>query len=475
MSTRTYRVTFTPTDVLSTAAGELRWEIWTGTGKTGFLLASGTGTSGSVVTTLVLDSHLMTSALETRYIVVYDGAANWAEAQYRVQALVPTPDDVLSGTVVSVDFVYDWRDHRFGFIADLTPAVIAADVELVNDRAVARTARFTVDAGRLPANFNIERDRMAIHARFVQYGDTLSFPLGLFTLDVSEEQFLPTGDPSGGTYQLTYRVEGSDICSHLEEATVQTAYTVPQGTNYITAIAALLESVTFPDFSGTERPMKYELPSAADVTDVTPVDFTWPPGTTKLGILNDLLAGICYHAVYADEKAVLRIKPALVPSAERVSIRYTTSAEPRMILPPFTRTRNTGRASNRVLASVEDPLRAVMAVVRQNSSLGSVISTANAQPFLRKVETPHVVDANRQIQVADYELAVDHARATRATLVTEFDPRRTNRETYALQISGIEEDTKWVAFGWRLSMQVGAEMAHDIGRADTLTLETVTL
>lgn len=471
-----WSVTLTPHDARSTDAAELLVEIRTASGGAPNLLASTHMTSGVAGVITYDDPYLVAGQINTRYARVYDGAGNPADTAFSFQVALPDPDPIIAAPVIGIDFVFEWRDHRFALIADLTVAVNSASVELVNDRAIARVATFELDGNRLATVaplFDVERDRISIHARFTAAGERLVFPLGLFKLDVTDEILDAVGDPTGDDIQTTWPVLGADVCSHLEEATFDASYTVAAGTNYVEAVRTIIDDLTFVDFTGRVLPMRHEIP---DTDHVTPIAFTWPTGTTRLTAVNDLFAGINFYMVWADERAVLRSRERSLLSAQPISYRYTTTAEPRMILPPFRRRRRTGRAANRLLAVQDDPARAIITTSRENTDPASSISTANQPPFLPpELRTPHIVDAATQLAAVDYELAAAHAAANRGALRTLFDPRRTNRELYALQIAGAENNTRWIVFGWRLEMAVGAEMMHDVGRADTLALEDLTL
>lgn len=470
-----YSVTLTPNDARSTDASELLVEIRTAAGGGPNLLASARMTSGVAGSITYNDPYLVAGTTNTRYVRVYDGAANPTDTAFSFEVPLPDPDPIVAAPVIGINFVFEWRDHRFALIEDITLAVTSASVEMVNDRAIARRATFEIDGTRLAAAaplFDLEKDRISIHARFTATGETLTFPLGLFALDVTDEIHEATGDPDGADVHVTYPAEGADVVSHLEESTMDASYTVEAGTGYIAAVQALIEGLLFPDFNGRLLPLKFELP---ELDDVTPIRFTWPPRSTRLGIMNDLLAGVNCYPIWADERATLRTRVRSLLSRQPIAYRYTTTAEPRMIVSPFRRRRRTAMAANRILAVQDDPARASITTARENSDPDSSISTANQPAFQDTLRTPRIVDADTQLELVDYELAYRHAAANRAALVTLFDPRRTNRELYGLQLAGVEDDTRWLVFGWRLRMEVGALMSHDVGRADTLDLVDLTL
>jgi hypothetical protein len=478
MATRTYRISFTPVDDKSTDPDELLWEYRTGPGGTGTLLAIGRATSGVATSFVVTDTELVAEQANARYLVIYDGAGNSAESEIEVDGPAVPDDVILEAPVVSIDFVYEWRDHRYALMGDLTPSVVSAEVDLDNDRPVARTARFRMDPRQWPAGFDPKSDRMSIRARFRQRGVSRQYPLGLFALDVSSEEYSPAGnpaDPSNLETEIIVDVAGGDMIAHLVEATIDQPYTIAAGASYIGEIQTLIDGVTFADSAGNVTPMRRDI-VPDELGTLTPVDFTWPPGSARITIINDLAMGISYWPLWADAEGVLRSRPRDLPWNEPIAVLYATQAEPRMVLPPFVRDFRHGSAVNKVLVVVDDPSRDPDASSRENSDPRSLISTANAKPVLVTVPAGRVAATGGLLtRLADQELAQAHVQANLGRLTTMFDPRRGNRETYKLQLAGVENDTRWQVLGWSLSMETGAPMRHIIGRADQLDFEDLTL
>jgi hypothetical protein len=480
MASRTYRVDFTPNDARSTDAFEITWEIRTEAGGLGVLLADGKATSGSSVTVVVVDNFMTLGFSNTRWIRTLDGAANSNDTSFTVEVVETPPEEVLEGSIIGVGFVFEWRDHRYNFLSDLTPAVETASVMLQNFQPIARTARFRLDPAEFPEGFNPDTDRISIRARFLRSDLVRQYPLGLFALDVGSEEFFATGEPVDAdisTDQIAtptrfLEAEGADVCSHLEEEIIEAPYTVAAGTNYVTEVETLIDSVTFTDFTGQSRPLRRDIPAT---THVTPSAFTWPPGTSTLQVINDLLAGINYYILYADGQAILRSRERVLPWDDPVSVSYTTLAEPRMIVSPFIRRKIRGQFANQILAVITDPGLSPIETSRANTDTNSLIGTSVSKPNLITIDTPRIVDVDVQESLVDFELARNSAEADRASLMTAFDPRREAREFYSLSIGGVEDETRWMVFGWSLSMATGATMRHDIGRADKLTFEDLTL
>ena len=476
MASKTYNLTLTPHDAISTDTDELHIQVRTDAGGLGDLVASFRGTDGLTQTENIVDNFIIEDLINLRYIRVIDGANNASDTgTFSIEDSTPEPD--LGEPVITIYFVFEWRDHLFNFIADITPSVLSADIVLENDRQITRTAKFEIDPRLLPDGFNIDTERIAVNAFVVQGGRTTIYTIGLFALDVGVQSFSPSGnpldfslDPIPPKTQELWRVEGSDMGMHLQESKVATPYTISAGVNYIDAIIALINTVEFYDFTGTLTPLKYKFP---DQSEVTPFDYTWGPKTSKLDIINEMLMAINWYPAWADEKGTIRSKPQLMPSDELVDVEYSTELEPRMIIPPFEISKLRGQFSNQIVVLIDDPRRPPEYSFRENYGAASAISVSNIEPSLKEIDGSKMFSATIAKNLADYLLGEADAGATETTLTTDFDPRRKAHETYRITISGVENGTKWKVFGWSISMTTGAVMTHKIGRANPLEIRTV--
>lgn len=104
-STSTYSVTFTATDAASTNSNEMYYEIRTASSGGGTLLTSGGPfTSGATVTTASFNDTTLANGSNTRYLRVRDGAANWSDFSFNVEAnLITAQTGSDSGTVAGAE------------------------------------------------------------------------------------------------------------------------------------------------------------------------------------------------------------------------------------------------------------------------------------------------------------------------------------------------------------------------------------
>lgn len=130
-------------------------------------------------------------------------------------------------------------------------------------------------------------------------------PLGVFVVRGGEET--TTGDDHAITldlYDKTF-IPASDA--------VETTYTVPEGTNIATAVSTLLASTGETHIT---------IDSA---TAMTRSAMVWDAGTTKIRIINDLLAATGYMALWCDAHGTYRLTPYTPPAERPIVYRFAPS------------------------------------------------------------------------------------------------------------------------------------------------------
>lgn len=377
----------------------------------------------------------------------------------------PTPDitvlvnDTLGGCsgpiVIRHRFEY-WRD--FVLVEDVSGAIEEAQIQLDNNRAVVRTARFTIRPSLLPAgvNFSTEHEHLAAFAELLVAGTWVRFPLGVFHVDSAKEHLLPN-------HQEFWEAQAMDVAGHLWEHELQAPYTIAAGTNYVEAAEALCHSIGL----GTD---------IAPSGFVTPIAFTWPPGKAYGEVINDLMLGINYYPAWASSDGLITSREQLDPFLEATVVDYTTESVPRLIRSPFDRIRESGRYVNQAIVTISTPSRAPATTVVTNDDSDSVVSTVN-KTAVTVLKLTGDRTANAALMAAIGASAVRDAavKAQAATLSTHPDPRRDAHEFYTVTIDDREETTRWRAEGWTYECKTGATMTHRIGRADRVDVTTEVL
>lgn len=369
-------------------------------------------------------------------------------------------------TAASDAEIADWLSGRYGDIVlrprflrrtlaydpldDLTEAISSASIDLDNDRAILRTARFAILPENLPADFGEVDELVSVALVLTIPGrDDTTFDCGLFVLDYPEA----TAEPN---YQRAWsNVQASDLGVLLQNYSKNEAHTVIGGSSYVAAAQAVI--------------------SAAGLTSIindpgftTPNDMTWPPYTPGLTIVNDLMFAINFFPVWADMHGTFRSRERIDPSLDVARVHYTTLNEPRMIVGRQFRQRiSRQNITNQFSVTVQDPNRAPISVVVANTDSNSIVSVpVTGRPVTKGLSGDRVADTATMLAIGDYEVKDAGIRCRTASLATLRDPRRGAHETYALTLEDQSSAQLWRVLKWSMDLKSDAVMDHTIVRAD---------
>lgn len=119
-------------------------------------------------------------------------------------------------------------------------------------------------------------------------------PLGVYLFSAAPEEWSGAG--------RVYGLELLDRCTVLDQDLIEISYTVLAGTVILAAVADVVAS------AGEAISVN------ASVTATTSSAMVWPAGTSKLQIVNDLLAVLNYNALWVDGFGNFRATPYVVPA-----------------------------------------------------------------------------------------------------------------------------------------------------------------
>lgn len=307
---------------------------------------------------------------------------------------------------------------------------------------IKRTAKFTIlDRGEI----NYLRDRIRPWARLAMPdGGFIEWPLGVFLLSTPRRIL-------GDDDIVRREVEAYDQLLVLRDDAVADRYGFASGTAYTAAIATLVAGLGF---------VTAIIPS----TLTMPTAMEWEPGTTRLRILNDLLAAINYESAWFDEQGKLVCRPYLAPSVRASEYDYRTDA--RSVI--------TGQVGQ-TLDLFNVPNRWVL--VRSEADLGPIVgSYTNTNPTspTSTVSRGRTITAFYTEEDAADQTTID-AKAARygfeASQVfenIEFEtaamPMHSNADVYTLAVDELGIDGKYSENSWELALETGARMRHTVRR-----------
>lgn len=500
-NTGTYVVEFTPTDTYSIAAGELAYEIRTQSGGSGDLLTFGTATTAVEVETIAIEEALSTGAY-TRYVRVTDTGGNIGAASFTVT--VPAPDqnisftgistqevfgtvflisgaDILTQAIVSEeDFgttvvtqgyvperviftltnffagVYGPVQYEFGLnyyneagvlLGDLADDVINMSIDWDMNRTVQRTLDFSL----LSKNNPLEHSYLVEPYALVQVYNPNTrvttptvFSLG-FYMQTKPRQSI------GTLVQHIYTAH--DRTSLLAEKTLEEQLTIGAGQNYGSRIRQLAVAAGFSD-------RDILLPGTSQTL---PVPLTFEPGTTYSQIINTLADYINWSHPFmtnADNFKIIERKDLTTLAKKQTFATDNTSS----ILPDVAFATNLLKVPNKVIVSVNDPLRTPFTATYINDHVDN--------PYSRSITGKTVTETiDNMHHFPDQETAEEWARLqtqllssnAEIELKTLLDFTREPHEVYSIFITDQETGealiySDWYCVSWSMNLTTGGEM-----------------
>lgn len=376
-----------------------------------------------------------------------------------------TIDQALSGQFgpVAITYRFEWRTSANIFIADITTAFAETDgctIHVDNDQPVSGTADFHIIAKNLPIGFNVSSvsgKAVAVFADVHTPATVFSQQMGLYFIDYPTVNQFPLG-------WQEWTATASDMTIVLANHTTPITYGLSAGVNYLTTVQSICTSFGLSVGSWTNAAV---LPGAVQ----------WAPGTSYLTIVNDILYGLNYYPIYADNTGVLQTRVRVDPSTETAAVTYSSVAEPRMLVAPTQLLISISQWHNYVTVAIDDPARTVYAAIYTNADPSSPLSTvASGKTDVMQLSgsgtpsTKCLLDGPTANAIAIFELQEEATRAVQRTIHTAPDPRRTNREWYRLYADSYEIGTLWRCAKWDLPCVPGGDMQHTLGSAAPVSI-----
>lgn len=312
---------------------------------------------------------------------------------------------------------------------------------------IKRTASFTM---RETGELNYLRDRVQPFARLAMPdGGFVEWPLGVFVLE-TPKRVLDDVDV------VTREVAAYDLAVVLNDDRTTDRYSIAAGTLYTSAVATIAGDAGL-DVSIT--PSALTLPVAAE----------WPPGTTKLRIVNDLLAAINYESVSFDELGRLVARPYQSPAERAVEYTYADGAAS-VRLGGAEQELDLFGVPNRVtlVKSEADQGPALVATVTNADPLSPTSTVSRGRTISEYIEDDDAPDLTTLQAKAARRLFEASQIFEAVSFETAAMPMHGNLDVLALNLPGLAVDAPYVEQTWELPLEVGATMTHRARRVVTI-------
>ncbi|MCL6454376.1 MAG: hypothetical protein K6T78_12260 [Alicyclobacillus sp.] len=381
-------------------------------------------------------------------------------------------DAALHAPVRKMYFRYDLLDANNNFKAALT-TVTGGTITYDTTQQIKRTATFTLQDD---PQINYLTDRIKPWARvwvpgtpgwsttsttaFVQPhmsidvttvsptqqpGGWAEFPLGVFLLSTPPRQ---TDD----ALVVTRQVQAYDQLQILVDDKVTDRYTVTAGTNYISAVASLLESAGITQTNLT--PTSLTLPTALD----------WQIGTDKLTIINALLTAINYRTLWFDADGVAVAEPYVTPDQRAPEYTYQDDSQS-VMLPQVKYGLDLFAVPNQWVAVVSETDRSVLVSNYTNSNASSPTSTLsrnrNVVKLIQNATAPDQTTLDTYVQTVAYQDSQIYDSLTFSTAIMPF---HSDRDVFQINFSALGISDKFEEMSWSFPLQAGGQMTHSVSK-----------
>jgi hypothetical protein len=336
-------------------------------------------------------------------------------------------------------FRYSLLNKTNGLIKEDLDTVISCSVEQNWLDDIKRKAKFTIrDTGEI--DFLADRIMPRARLHLAPYGaqDWVEYPLGVFLLNSPKRQAESTG-------LVTRDIQGYDQLQTLSDDTATTRYSLSKTANVISSVSALLGGIS-----------KVVTPNAGIM------DFaqTWEPGTTKLRIINDLLARVNYNSLSFNELGQAIVSPHVALDKRTMEWTYADD-DYGLLVPGGEQELDLFSIPNRVVMYRSDPDKPLLKAVATNDNPASPLSTVRRGRVITRVESNAPAPSQLYLNArAAILLRAASQVYESVTFETGLNPLHSGNDAYRLKYGPLALNSPYVEQSWSMELKAGAKMKH---------------
>lgn len=313
-------------------------------------------------------------------------------------------------------------------------SVTPAEIQNISTSALKMSLRGTFYRPEKEVDFLTDRIRAVLHINGMDYNK------GVF--------IATTMDTIGGIAGEKLDIEAYSPLYLAQRSKLEGVYTIPAGTNYITAIQTLLVESGITEYEAEET----ALVMATERQD-------WEEGTSRLDVINELLAEINYNSAWPDLEGKIHLTKYTPPNNGNIKHTYR-QGEYSVLTPEYKASTDLFGKPNVFKCICDNPeLAAPLVATAVNDDPNSKFSTVSLGArvlFLERVD--NVPDLETLQERAD-NLRIKSLQTTQEVeFTTALMPGHETYDTVALdngEITGIYTETEW-----RATMDAAGLMVH---------------
>jgi hypothetical protein len=297
-----------------------------------------------------------------------------------------------------------------------------------------------------------DRIRPSVRLHLPPWGpeDWVEYPQGVFLLASPER----TTDESR---VVTREVTGYDQLLVYADELLEDRYAVTAGSNVVNAVRALLLDVLIP-------PAIRSTPHAG----VLVATKEWEPGTSKLGVINELLGLINYDSLAFDEDGVAVVQPYRSPMERSPGYTYADDTNG-LVFPQISQGLDTYGVANSWVLVVSQPDQPLIIGSYTNMDPASPTSTVRRGRVITDYRTEMEAVDQATLDAKALRLAFEASQVyEQIPFQTGLVPIHSGNDVLRLRLDALAINATYAEQSWKLTMKAGAPMDHTVRRVVTV-------
>lgn len=194
------------------------------------------------------------------------------------------------------------------------------------------------------------------------------------------------------------------------------------------------------------------------------VPMTWQPGTSKLQVINDLLAALNYESAWFDENGIFVARPYISPATRGSAFTYATDSNS-VITGDVNQTLDLFGVANKWILAITNPDRPPIVSTYTNANPLSPTSTVSRGRTIVDFRTEQDTVDQTTLNAKVARLAFEASQVYEIIeYTTGMMPFHSNNDVYNISIDDLSVSDKYSELSWSLDLKVGSTMSHKVRR-----------